>query len=457
MMENRKDFHHDDSPTLERAVEAILRDPIPGELPPERVAQLVAVVRRAADQPYTITLIERIKNMKRTTRIAVVASAAIVFFGLLSWIVPGGGPTLAFADVAEAINGIHTATWKLTETFKPPQGKPRTTTSVGMFMAPDKERTERQMSNTDKTTASIEIFDCQANRFLVLNQVMKTAMVIDFKSLPAPMPPPFVGFRDMIASAKKSGKSGEYERLGSETIDGHRAEVFRYRSNDTQEKTVVETKIWADLKTSLPVRIETSVRGKFESDRVMTGFQYDVDLDPALFRVEVPDGYAVRQSQMDFSKGPLSLVAEALGMAAENNGGVFPATLTGDQGIDGIMQRAATDLWKKHGIEMKMNEDPPKEELEKIQKLRKEDIEQIQKETSVLVTKLPAVIASLHAIRRHGDWHYAGKDVKLGTPSRPIFWSKFGKRYQVIYADLSVKEVSPQDVPKVPQSEGSPP
>ena len=50
-------------------------------------------------------------------------------------------------------------------------------------------------------------------------------------------------------------------------------------------------------------------------------------------------------------------------------------------------------------------------------------------------------------------WHYAGKDVKLGTPNRPIFWFKTKKssNYQVIYADLSVKEVSADEVPKVPQ------
>ena len=65
-------------------------------------------------------------------------------------------------------------------------------------------------------------------------------------------------------------------------------------------------------------------------------------------------------------------------------------------------------------------------------------------------------MASLAAIRRHGDWHYAGKDVKLGTPNRPIFWCKLGKNYQVIYADLSVKEVPAEQAPKMPASEGSP-
>ena len=47
MMENRDKLHHDD--LLQRAVEAVLRDPIPDEAPPERIAQLMAAVRQAAD------------------------------------------------------------------------------------------------------------------------------------------------------------------------------------------------------------------------------------------------------------------------------------------------------------------------------------------------------------------------------------------------------------------------
>ena len=82
MMENHEDFHHDD--LLERAVDAVLRDPIPGDLPPDQVAQLIAAVRQAADQPYPITLIERIKNMKLRTKIAVAAAVLLAFVGLLS-------------------------------------------------------------------------------------------------------------------------------------------------------------------------------------------------------------------------------------------------------------------------------------------------------------------------------------------------------------------------------------
>jgi hypothetical protein len=52
------------------------------------------------------------------------------------------------------------------------------------------------------------------------------------------------------------------------------------------------------------------------------------------------------------------------------------------------------------------------------------------------------------------DSHYVGGGVKLGTPDRPIFWYKptGAEKYRVIYADLSVKELAPDDVKKLPEA-----
>ena len=44
----------------------------------------------------------------------------------------------------------------------------------------------------------------------------------------------------------------------------------------------------------------------------------------------------------------MGYLTDALKMAAEYNGGVFPPSLRGEQGIDGIMQRAAKTLLEKH-------------------------------------------------------------------------------------------------------------
>ena len=48
------------------------------------------------------------------------------------------------------------------------------------------------------------------------------------------------------------------------------------------------------------------------------------------------------------------------------------------------------------------------------------------------------------------DSHYAGAGVKLGDADKAIFWyrQKDAKTYRVIYGDLSVKDVAPEDLPK---------
>jgi len=47
-------------------------------------------------------------------------------------------------------------------------------------------------------------------------------------------------------------------------------------------------------------------------------------------------------------------------------------------------------------------------------------------------------------------WHYAGSGVKLGEADKAIFWyqPKNSQTYRVIYGDLSIKDVAPENLPK---------
>jgi len=227
-------------------------------------------------------------------------------------------------------------------------------------------------------------------------------------------------------------RAGKVERLGTETINGRRAEGFRVQLG------AVEVKIWADPKTMLPVRVEQTSTSGPKVHIVMTDFQVDVDLDESLFTLEVPKDYTVQQTtQLDLAKKPIAYLAETLKMVAEENNSVFPPTLRGEEGIDGIMQRAA------------------KRDAEKVG----EDTATVLKRVSDLAMKLGGTFGFLYSLSPENDWHYAGKDVKLNTPNRPIFWyrrNKASTTYFVLYADLSVKEVPSEQAPKAPPSEKSP-
>jgi len=49
-----------------------------------------------------------------------------------------------------------------------------------------------------------------------------------------------------------------------------------------------------------------------------------------------------------------------------------------------------------------------------------------------------------------GQWHYAGKGVKLGDSDTPIFWyqPKDSQTWRVIYGDLRAEDISPENLPK---------
>ncbi len=66
--------------------------------------------------------------------------------------------------------------------------------------------------------------------------------------------------------------------------------------------------------------------------------------------------------------------------------------------------------------------------------------------------KMCVISRSLQFItdRKHGDdWHYAGKGVALGRAGVPVLWyrPRDASVYHVIYADLSVRQVAPADLP----------
>jgi len=48
------------------------------------------------------------------------------------------------------------------------------------------------------------------------------------------------------------------------------------------------------------------------------------------------------------------------------------------------------------------------------------------------------------------DWHYVGKGVEFGDANTAVFLyrPKGSKTYRVIYGDLSVKDVAPDNLPK---------
>jgi hypothetical protein len=67
-----------------------------------------------------------------------------------------------------------------------------------------------------------------------------------------------------------------------------------------------------------------------------------------------------------------------------------------------------------------------------------------------IATKWGQGFVFIRFFKGQGQWHYAGKGVKLGDGDTPIFWyqPQGSETYRVIYGDLSVKDVAPENLPE---------
>jgi hypothetical protein len=246
----------------------------------------------------------------------------------------------------------------------------------------------------------------------VLTESSKEAVYIDLKGLP-PIPNYIDRLRNLIAKLQEHPEF-TVEELGQQEIAGQKLIGFRAKHPKA------ELTIWADPQTALPIRIE-HVEGQMKA--ICKNMQFDVPMDDSMFSMEVPEGYKQQQTQIDLQGSTEQDFIEGLRIRAELLGdGQFP---------DGV---AVEDYIKQApAIGKKIEE----------MKLAKE------KETE-LGMKLSKHLLFIRFFKGEGKWQYAGKGVKLGDADKPIFWyrPKDSQTYRVIYGDLRVEDVAPENLPQ---------
>jgi outer membrane lipoprotein-sorting protein len=417
---NQENSNHDD--LFEKATRALREAKVPDGPSDELAARVVAASVAADQQPSSfpstapMTLGSRIKKMKTITKIAVAASVLVATGGFFAWFAPGS-QSLAFADMVKAFSGVRTARFTMTAKIK----DGLTQHSKGLFMAPARERVETKMS---ESASMIMVFDMEEKQSVSLIPNQKVAIVYDLENAPEDAESP--GTFDKLRKQFQRAQHGEEntESLGERTIDGRTTVGFRIVDGR------IETKIWADPKTELPVRVETTIGGEQKMHLVMENFEYDVELDESLFDTTPPEGYTVRKQSLDVSQPTTKDLAEVLRICADNNEGLFLKKLSGKEGIEGAMQEAARRIAEQGG-----------------------DVSKVDEATLKMIKKLARGRTFVLALPSEDRWHYAGADVKLGNAEKAIFWFRplGSETYQVIYGDLRLAEdVAEEDLPKTP-------
>lgn len=270
-------------------------------------------------------------------------------------------------------------------------------------------RIRRTLSNLPGV---VSIIDLESSKILSLTAPTKEAVYIDLTDLPS-IPNYMEKLRNLITRLQESPEF-RVEELGQQNIAGQKLLGFRAKHPK------IEITIWADPKTALPVRIE---QDEGQMIVICKNMQFDVPMDEKLFSMDIPEGYTQQQMALDLQGSTEQDFIEGLRIRAEVIGdGIFP---------DGV---AVEDYLKQAPAIGKKFEE---------MKLSKE-------EQNELGMKLAKHLLFIRFFKGEGKWHYAGKGVKLGQADKAIFWyqPKGSATYRVIYGDLSVKDVAPEDLPE---------
>ncbi len=273
-------------------------------------------------------------------------------------------------------------------------------------------RIRRTISNME----TIMIIDLDSARMLTLDPPSKGAAYIDIQGPLQEGTRSLLGLVRNIVSDLKEHPDWPVQELGQCNIDGRR--VIGFQASGPNEKVT----IWADPQTAKPIRIELLLAQK--SLYILKNIEFDVPVDDSLVGMEVPAGYTLSKTEVNLRDFTEQDFVEALRM------------------------------WAKLLLDGSFPENINVEDFLKLTPLVGEKIRQLNV-SDVEGTRLGMTFGRgfifFQQLAPYGiDWHYAGKGVKLGDAEKAIFWyqPKNSQTYRVIYGDLSVKDVPPENLPK---------
>jgi len=332
------------------------------------------------------------------------ASAAAIVIAVLAGLYVIGGPFGASVTFAQAIQPILDARTLIFDVIIGDEE-----TSPVMHETVVGSRIRRTTSNLENMTL---VIDLDSAKMLVLDESGKTATYADIKGSLRDRTQNYVVFlRNAVNGLEHAS---QIEALGEQEVEGRTAVGFTARGSNEQ------VTVWADPQTAHPIRIELQA-GRLSA--VFKNFDFDTPVPDALVSMDVPAGYTLQETKIDLTGATEDDFIDGLRTWAEVlRDGSFPDTV----GTQSAMKQVPA-LGMKLGSQGLSQEEATKRAM-----------------------AFARGMLFLQQLEVKGKWHYAGKGVKLGDTEKVIFWyqPKGSKTYRVVYGDLTVKDVAPEDLPK---------
>ncbi len=352
-------------------------------------------------------LIWRIVMKNGTAKLAVAALIALAVVLGLSVFTGGGGST-AYAQVVDLLQKAHTMTFSVvnktgvesmptvrTEVAIKEPGCARTTTADGYVTI---------VRESEDGVKGINYFPPE-----------KKYTVFEFTNAPDhPDTGPYTSAEKLRALPEQAD-----EALGQKQIDARLLEGYRVHEDD------VTTTVWIDPATGELARVEMAFASAPGMDMILSDFQFNVPLDDSLFSLEPPADYTPLGEVLQADVAETTEADLMAFLRLWSNWTVdrtFPPTVSGPELPKVMMQMAREGKL--------IGPKPPGYEDDQFQPIMYRGM--------VFMSKLPM-----------GTWRYAGQNVVFGDPQTPIFWYRpaGSPTYRVIYADLSVADVAPENLP----------
>ncbi len=357
-----------------------------------RIVREQNVRLKAADKAGAGLKLRRLIMRSSVTRIA---AAAVIIVAVLIGIQQFGSGTVTFAKVVEPILNARTLILDMIV------GDEETGPVIHDIIVD--QRIRRVISRQEHV---VNIIDPESAKMLTLHTEGKIAAYSDIQGSLQEGTRDYVAFLRKVITDLQNNPDFEAEKLGEKEIDGQKVIGF----------LAGEFTIWADAETALPVRIEV----QSPLSVVFKNFQFDVPVEESLVSMDVPDGYTEQKKVFDMTTSTEQDLVECLRIWAELLlDGNFPEAI----GMEELMKQ-----------------------LPQIEAKLAESVASAEEGTQKGMTLAQGMLF----IMGLKDQHYAGNGVKLGDADKAIFWyqPEGSETWRVIYGDLSVKDVAPENLPK---------
>ncbi len=354
-------------------------------------------------QPRHYVLWENIMISKITR----LAAAAVIVIAVVLGVSQFFEGTVTFADVIRPILNAHTVILDLM------MGEEDAPVIHDIVVG---TRIRRIFSNMD----TILILDLDNAKMLSLDPKSKVAMYIDIKGPIGEGTRSYIGLVRNIVNDIEEHPDWPVQELGQQEIDGQTAVGFRV-SGSNEEIT-----IWADPKTASPIRIEMLLGQSFSKPThyILKNIEFDVPVDGSLVSMEPPAGYKLAGMEYSMNQFTEEDFVESLRIWAEFIlDGRFPETI----GVEDLLKIAPL-----LGEKLSQSNLPEEEGIR------------------IGMTFGRGMMFFQRIVEEGCDWHYAGSGVKLGEADKAVFWyrPKDSETYRVIYGDLHVEDVAPENLPE---------